>query len=72
MENLSAIWIMVGMAATVLIAGVAWGDIRRQVNNLTKQWDRDRKETREWLKDLQAASSDHEGHIKVLLDRIER
>lgn len=72
MENLSAIWIMVGMAATVLIVGVAWGDIRRQVHTLTKQWDRDRKETREWLRDLQTASVEHGGNIKVLLDRIER
>ncbi len=72
MENLSDVWVLVGMVTTVLIVGVAWGDIRRQVHTLTVQWERDRKETREWLKDLAETSVEHDGDIKMLLDRIER
>ena len=72
MDNLSAVWIVLGMVTTVLIVGATWGDVRRQVKTLAEQWDRDRTETREWLKSLQAEQTDHGGKIKVLLDRSER
>ena len=79
MENLGTIGMWLGMVATVLIAGVAWGDIRRQVHTLAEQWDRDREarerdreETRDWLKGLQEKYVEQHGHIEVLLDRIER
>lgn len=80
MENISALWVLIGMGVMVLgPAGAVWADIRRQVHGIgeridmvVNQWDRDRKEDREWMKNLQKDSNEHGGDIKVLLDRIER
>lgn len=60
MENVSVIWILVGMATLVLgPASAAWVDVRRQVHALTSridtmvdQWDKDRAETQKhWERD---------------------
>lgn len=70
--DLSSIWIFVGMATTVLIVGIAWGDIRRQVHTVVKQWE----ETQKWVKEVQIQQNTNTTDIAVLAaivkDRTER
>ena len=77
MDDLSTLPWLIGMAALVLgPTGAVWVDIRRQVNTMVKQWDKDRTETREWLKSLEGKTQQNTIDIAVvdgiLKDRAER
>ena len=43
-----------------------------KLDTMMTAWDKDREETREWLKSVQRTTTDNAAHIKVLLDRDDR
>lgn len=54
--------ILIGLVTTVVLVGIAVGDIRRQVHTLVAASDK----TQEWLKEIQLEVNTNTNHITEL------
>ena len=64
MDDVSVIWILVGLGVMVLgPPGAVWADIRRQVRSVTERIDRDRTE-------MQAYRTETQEELKSMRDAL--